>query len=87
MGGVRADKGIAHRWGMGGEAEGPGWRQWASRNTFVGSGCGLSPLRCLRLLHRLSETSFAQILPGQSGGFRSALGTPLGAGPIYGLEV
>lgn len=43
-----------------------------------------SPLCCLQLLRRLSETSFAQTLPGQSGGFGSALRTPVGVGPIYG---
>lgn len=42
----------------------------------------LSPVCCLQLLYRLTETSFAQTLPGRSQGFGSVLWTALGVRTI-----
>lgn len=66
---VRAGKGTAHRPGQGGEDEGPSWRRGAPGTHWQAVALVPSPVCCLQLLYRLSETSFAQTLPGQSQRF------------------
>lgn len=68
-GGGVAGKGCAHRCGQGGEGEGSQLEVGAPGTHWQAVALVPSPVCCFQLLCRLSETSFAQTLPGQSQHF------------------
>lgn len=65
---VRAEQGVAHRQGRGA----------AGGGQLAAVAVAPSPVSRLQLPCRLSATSFAQTLPGQSQGCRSAIWTQEG---------